>query len=41
MGKSMDKIGWRQFMEGMLSERVLIIQREYVETRGCTMSLDN
>ena len=36
LGKSMDKIGLRRFMEGMVSERVL---REYVETEGCALAL--
>jgi hypothetical protein len=29
MAKSQDEIGWRRFMEGMVSLRIIDIQQEY------------
>ena len=34
----MDKIGWRRYMEGMVS---LVIQAECVDLDVCSISLDN
>ena len=34
LGRSMDKIGWRRFMEGMISQKVVAIQKEFVEAGG-------
>ena len=41
LGQSMDMIGWRQFMEGMVSSEVLTIQADCVALGGCSLSLDN
>ena len=41
LGQSMDKIGWRQYMEGMISSEVLVIQAECVDLGGCSLLLDN
>ena len=30
MGISQDKIGWRRFMEGMISKKIIPIQADYV-----------
>ena len=35
----MDKIGWRQYMEGMISSEALTIQAECVDLVGCSLSL--
>ena len=35
LGKSMDKIGWRRYMEGMISSEALVIQAECVDLGGC------
>ena len=37
----MDKIGWRKFMEGMISRKVVAIQKEFAEAGGCNLSPDN
>ena len=39
MGRSQDAIGWRRFMEGMISCEILPLQEEYVDAGGCTLSL--
>ena len=39
LSKSMDKIGWRRFMEGMISGKVVEIQKEFVGTGQCDLSL--
>ena len=41
LGQSMNKIGWRRYMEGMISSEALIIQVECVDLGGCSLSLDN
>ena len=41
LGQSMDMIGWRQFMEGLVSSEVLTIQADCVAFGGCSLSLDN
>ena len=41
LGRSMDKIGWRRFMEGMISGKVIAIQKEFVAAGGCNLSLEN
>ena len=41
LGRSMDKIGWRKFMEGMISEKAVAIQKEFVAAGGCNLSLEN
>ena len=39
LGKSIDVIGWRRFMEGMISDKVLEVQAMSVALWGCTLSL--
>ena len=39
IGASVDVIGWRRFMEGMVSTEVLVIQQKCVEVGGCQLSL--
>ena len=34
LGQSMDKIGWRRYMEGMISSEALVIKAEYVDLGG-------
>ena len=31
---SQDLIGWRRFMEGMISKEMLVIHQEYMDLRG-------
>ena len=40
MGRSQDLIGWRRFMEGMISKEMLPIQREYYAIHGMQWKLD-
>ena len=40
LGQSMDKIGWRRYMDGMISSEALAIQAECVDLGGCSLSLD-
>ena len=37
----MDKIGWRRYMEGMISSEALVIQAECVDLGGCSFLLDS
>jgi hypothetical protein len=37
---SHDTIGWRQFLEGMISMEITNIQRQYIAVNGSRMSLD-
>ena len=39
MGRSQDKIGWRRFMEGMISKEIIPIQADYVEVGACSVTL--
>ena len=41
LGQSIDMIGWRRFMEGLVSSEVLTIQADCVALGGCLLSLDN
>ena len=41
LGVSMDRIGWQRFMEGMISRKVLAIQRDCAEAGGCNLTLEN
>ena len=41
LGQSMNKIGWRRYMEGMTSSEAMEIQAECVVLGGCSLSLDN
>ena len=38
LGISQDKIGWRRFMEGMISKEVLPIQQSYADISGSALS---
>ena len=40
MGQSQDRIGWRRFLEGMISKEITGIQRQYHALNGSTMSLE-
>ena len=40
MASSQDKIGWRRFMEGMISLGVVAIQRDYLSLHGLLWKLD-
>ncbi len=40
MALSQDKIGWRRFLEGMISTEITYIQRQYIAVKGSRMSLD-
>ena len=40
MGRSQDKIGWRRFMEGMISKEIIPIQADYVEIGACKLTLE-
>ena len=37
---SQDRIGWRKFMDGMISKEIIIIQQSYQVTCGSRQSLD-
>ncbi len=40
MGQSQDKIGWRQFLEGMISKEITGIQQQHYALRGLRMSME-
>jgi hypothetical protein len=40
MALSKDKIGWRRFLEGMISTEITYIQRQYIAVNRYRMSLD-
>jgi hypothetical protein len=40
LGKSQDKIGWRSFLEGMISKEITGIQQQYYALNGMQMSLE-
>jgi hypothetical protein len=40
VGKSQDKIGWRRFLEGMISKEITGIQQQYYALNGMQMSLE-
>jgi hypothetical protein len=40
MALSQDKIGWRRFLEGMISTEITSIQRQHIAVNGSRMSLD-
>ena len=37
---SQDCIGWRRFMEGMISNEIVKLQKDFVDLKGCSMLLD-
>ena len=39
MALSQDKIGWRRFLEGMISKEITNIQQQYYAVNGSRMSL--
>ena len=39
LAQSMDSIGWRRYMEGMVSTEILEIQSDFVDFGRCTLSL--
>ena len=41
LAKSMDKIGWRKYMEGMISKEVLEIQAEFTAVGAGSMITSN
>ncbi len=40
MALSQDKIGWRRFLEGMISTEITCIQRQYIAVNGSHITLD-
>jgi hypothetical protein len=40
MALSQDKIGWRRFLEGMISKEITNIQQQYYAVNGSRMSLE-
>jgi hypothetical protein len=40
MGQSQDKIGWQQFLEGMISKEITRIQQQHYALSGSRMSLE-
>ena len=40
MGVSQDYIGWRRFMEGMISKETVKLQKDCVDLGGCSVLLD-
>ena len=41
LGQSMDKKGWRRYMEEIILSEALVIQAECVDLGGCLLSLEN
>ncbi len=40
LARSMDEIGWRRYIEGMVSTEILAIQSDFVNFGRCSLSLD-
>ncbi len=40
MGPSQDKIGWRRFLEGMISKEITVMQRQFYALNGSRVSLE-
>jgi hypothetical protein len=40
MGLSQDRIGWRRFLEGMISKEITVIQRQFYALSGSHLSLE-
>jgi hypothetical protein len=40
MGQSQDKIGWRRFLEGMISKEIMRVQQQHYALSGSRMSLE-
>jgi hypothetical protein len=40
MAQSQDRIGWRRFMEGMISQKMVEVQAEYFSLRGTSWKLN-
>ncbi len=41
MGQSQDRIGWRKFLEGMISKEITGLQQKYYVLNGSKISLEN
>ena len=41
LGQSVDRIGWRRFMEGMVLNEIVTLQAEFVALGNCSLSLDD
>jgi ABC-type Fe3+ transport system substrate-binding protein len=41
LANSMDKIGWRRFMEWMISKEIIAIQRKAEDNGRCKMTVKN
>ncbi len=39
-GQSQDVIGWRRFLEGMISKEIVVLQRQFYAVNGSRMSVD-
>ena len=39
LAQSMDSIGWRRYMEGMVSAEILEIQSDFVDVGRCSLLL--
>ncbi len=39
-GQSQDVIGWQRFLEGMISKKLVVLQRQFHAVNGSWMSLD-
>ncbi len=39
MAKAQDKLGWRRFMEGMITLKLVVVQEEYQLRAGAVMSI--
>ena len=40
LAKSQDMIGWRRFMEGMISKEIVSLQKQHLTVNGSEMSLE-
>jgi hypothetical protein len=40
VGRSQDKIGWRQFLEGVISKEITRVQQQHYALSGSRMSLE-
>ena len=41
LGLSQDQIGWRRFMEGMISKEVVALQKQHQTVEGSDISLND
>ncbi len=40
MGISQDKIGWRRFLEGMISKEITVVQKQFYALNGSRVSME-